>query len=136
MLQYSLEDFKSIFGTLGEEVLSSSLIEDETDLLHGKRYLLMSIDSSEKLLHRKTFFDDTNNHVIIISIYFVDGEFKVIVNEPERGKSHQFEFSLSDTFTRREIAFIDLDDLPSLKKVSSRWLALDCDKSDRREDSV
>ena len=79
------------------------------------------------MLHRKTFFDDSNNHVIIISIYYVEGEFKVIVNEPERGKTHQFEFSLSDTFTRREIAFIDLDDLPSLKKVVHRYyFIIDC----------
>ena len=35
LIQYALEDFKHIFGTVGEEVLASNLIEDEEELLKG-----------------------------------------------------------------------------------------------------
>ena len=46
-------------------------------------------------MHRKTFFDDSNNQVIVISIYAVEEGFKLVIHEPERDKNHNFEIEFS-----------------------------------------
>lgn len=35
LIQYALQEFKNIFGVVGEEVLSSNVIESESELLQG-----------------------------------------------------------------------------------------------------
>ena len=56
--------------------------------------------------------------MVVVSIYAVLEGFKIIVSEPEILKAHNFEIEFSQCFTRREIAYMDLDNFEVLKKVA------------------
>lgn len=96
-----MDEFKNLFGTVGEDVVK---LIDQDELME---------ETEERLLHRKTFYDETNNIVIVISMYHIVGGFKIIITEPSINpnaqKSHQFEVFLKDCFTRREMEFFDLE---------------------------
>lgn len=109
MVKYALQEFKSIFGSVGEEVLDQNLLQNEQEILQ---------ETDEVLLHRKIFFNDEHNQVIIISIYTTEEGYKLTIHEPEKDKMHSFIIAFDQCFSNREIAHLNLDSVEVLKKVS------------------
>mmetsp|Transcript_1604 Transcript_1604/g.1418 ORF Transcript_1604/g.1418 Transcript_1604/m.1418 type:complete len:173 (+) Transcript_1604:265-783(+) len=82
LVRFALDQFKHLFGTIGEEVFDKNLLEKEHELFEEHKE-----SGPQRKIHNHIFYDGSSEEAIASSFYTVEQGLKIGLKEPVSEKA-------------------------------------------------